>query len=247
LPFCLTDSTGPMTNTVLRFLLATAVVVACAKPDSRADSAAKTATANGTVASASIPSALPHRDTITDRADAGRILGDTNATVWVVMVSDFQCPYCKQWHDASFQQLMKAYVNSGKIRLAFLNMPLSMHPNAVPAAEAAMCASVQGKFWPLHEALFATQKQWENMANGMPVFDSVAKASGVNMLPWRTCVLEHKTLSLVQADHDRASGARINSTPAFFVGKQLLIGADADIPTAVEAALKANPSKKPRT
>src|SRR5665213_2320624 len=96
-------------------------------------------------------------DSTNDRADAGRILGSPNAKVWVVMASDFQCPYCKAWHDASFQKLVKDYVNTGRVRLAFLNMPLSIHPNALPAAEAAMCASVQNKFWPMQEALFATQ------------------------------------------------------------------------------------------
>lgn len=243
-----------MTNSILRILMATALVSACSRADSHADTA-KTASANGTVASAEpnttvapgAPTSAPH-DSISDRADRGRILGDTNATVWVVMVSDFQCPYCKLWHDASFQQVLKTYVNTGRVRMAFLNMPLSMHPNAVPAAEAAMCASVQGKFWPLHESLFASQKMWETMPNPVPAFDTLAKVAGVNMVQWRQCVSQHQTLNLIQADHDRAAAARINSTPAFFVGSQLMIGADADVPKAVEAALAAAAgAKKPGT
>jgi protein-disulfide isomerase len=244
-----------MTNTILRILIATTLASACTRADSRADTTAKTATASGTVASADpaatvappAPRPAPH-DSISDRADRGRILGDTNATVWVVMVSDFQCPYCKLWHDASFQQVLKTYVNTGRVRMAFLNMPLSMHPNAVPAAEAAMCASVQGKFWPVHEALFASQKQWETLPNAVPTFDSLAKAAGVNMVPWRQCVSQHSTLALIQADHDRAAATRINSTPAFFVGNQVMVGADADVPKAVEAALAAaTGGKKPGT
>src|SRR5262249_30994978 len=118
-----------------------------------------------TAANASRTSSGVPNDTISERADRGRILGDSNASVWVIMASDFQCPYCKQWHDSQFRNVLNAYVNTNKVRLAFLNMPLSIHPNAVPAAEAAMCASVQNKFWPMHEALFATQPQWEGLAN----------------------------------------------------------------------------------
>ncbi|MEP6495643.1 MAG: thioredoxin domain-containing protein [bacterium] len=248
-----------MTNPVLRFValvVAATLLTACSRNDA-ASKASRTATANGTLASPSDSATVSNptavstpapSDSITDRADRGRILGDSKAAVWVVMVSDFQCPYCKQWHDAAFQQIMKTYVNTGRVHLAFVNMPLSIHPNAVPAAEAAMCASVQDKFWPLHEALFATQKQWEHLPNAVPMFDSLAKSLKVNMDPWHQCMTQHSVRSLIQADHDRAYASHINSTPAFFVGDQALAGADADIPAAIEAALaKAKGAKKPGT
>jgi len=164
------------------------------------------------------------------------------ASPWVVMASDFQCPYCKLWHDASFQEIVRDYVNTHKVRLAFLNMPLSIHPNAMPAAEAAMCASVQNKFWPMHEALFATQSQWESLPAPALKFDSIATSVGVNMAQWRTCVLKHQTLALIQADRDRARQAGVRSTPTFFVGSRTLEGSDADVHGAIDAALK-GPSK----
>ncbi|HEX3866790.1 MAG TPA: thioredoxin domain-containing protein, partial [Gemmatimonadaceae bacterium] len=146
------------------------------------------------------------------------------------------------------KKILDTYVNTGRVRLAYLNMPLSIHPNAVPAAEAAMCASVQNKFWPMHEALFATQKDWESLPKPDSAFEALASKQNLDMAAWRTCFNEHLTIPLIQADHDRAVAAHVNSTPTFFVGNQVMPGADADVPGAIEAALKAaGVSKKPPT
>ena len=235
-----------MPQTFLQILTIGALIAACTHADgTRTDSSAKAApapAATTTRASGSLASSL--HDTISDRADRGRITGDSTAKVWVVMLSDFQCPFCKQWHDASFAKLMADYVNTGKVRLAFLNVPLSMHPYAVPAAEAAMCASVQNKFWPMHEGLFATQQHWESLPSPQPVFDSLAAAVGVNMPLWKQCVTQHLTRPLIMADHERARAAGVVSTPTFLVDGKILVddrgespGAAADVPAAIDAAL----------
>ena len=69
-------------------------------------------------------------------ADSGRIQGPPGAKVWLIMVSDFQCPYCKQWHDSSMANLKRDYIDAGKIRLAYLHLPLSIHRHARAQAEA---------------------------------------------------------------------------------------------------------------
>jgi protein-disulfide isomerase len=246
-----------MSQTLLRILSATMIATAlgpllgtaCTGSGKPADKAAQTSasgTAATTVASTApgtLGAQIPH-DTINDRADAGRILGDPKATVWVVMVSDFQCPYCKEWHDAAFQKLVKTYVNTGRIRMAFLNMPLSIHQNAVPAAEAAMCSSIQNKFWQMQEALFATQKKWEVLPDPVPTLDTLAVANGVDEAPWRICMAKHLTLPLIQADHDRATQYGAGSTPTFFVDGQHFAGADANLVPAIDAAI-AKAGKKP--
>lgn len=200
----------------------------------RAASAAptKTTSAAGTVVSTAVAA-----DSISQRADRGRILGDSGAKLWVIMASDFQCPYCKQWHDARFSQLMQNYVAKGRIRLGFVNFPLSQHQNAMPAAEAGMCAAAQNKFLPMHESLFATQAKWETMANPTPMFDSLATAVGLNMPAYRECVAKHLARPLIEADHDRWAIAGVQSTPTFFVGGQKIEGADADLAAAIDAAL----------
>jgi protein-disulfide isomerase len=136
--------------------------------------------------------------------------------------------------------LDKEYVQTGKVRLAYLNFPLtSIHRNARASAEAAMCASVQNKFWPLHDALFASQARWEGAVDPMPAFDSLAVAAGVNPVAWRSCMTSHATGPLIDADRDRSKSAGVQSTPTFFVGDRKLEGAyPADsFRVAIEAAL----------
>jgi protein-disulfide isomerase len=232
-----------MPTPLLRFIIAAAVVSACSRPGPAAEktstaSAAGTANTASTAATTVTTGAMPH-DSISDRADRGRILGDSSAPVWVIMASDFQCPYCKQWEDANYAKIVKDYVKTGRVRLAFLNMPLSMHRNALPASEAAMCASVQSKFWPMHDTLFASQTAWEVLPDPRPKFDSITKALGVDMPQWRACMAQHATIALIDADRDRARQAGVNSTPTFFVGSQILAGADANVSVAIDAALKA--------
>src|SRR5512138_445663 len=125
--------------------------------------------ADGTGAPAASKSAAT--DALVIAADKGRIAGDSAAKTWVIIASDFQCPFCKQWHEESYREFMQEYVRSGKVKVAYINFPLGQHQNAVPSAQAAMCASAQNKFWQFHDALFDSQKQWEEMPQPRPVFD----------------------------------------------------------------------------
>jgi protein-disulfide isomerase len=207
-------------------LVVALAVFACAKTDGK--SAGSTPAASGGDV-APQPSPLGRgglTDSTSARADRGRIRGNEGAQVWLVEVSDFQCPYCKQWHDQSFAALDKEYVQTGKVRLAYLNHPIpSLHPNARAAAEVAMCASVQGKFWELHSALFTTQEMWAKLPNPGAFFDSLAVKSGVNAADWRKCISSHATVPLIDADNDRTSSSGVKSTPTFFVGSRKIEGA----------------------
>jgi protein-disulfide isomerase len=186
-------------------------------------------------------------DSVSTAADRGRIRGAETAPIWIVEISDFQCPYCKRWHDQAFATIDKDYVQTGKVRMAYLNFPLSMHPNARAASEAAMCASVQGKFWQLHNSLFESQEKWAPQSNPMPTFDSLAVAAGVNAAAWRSCMTSHATGKLIDADHDRSTAAGVQSTPTFFIGDRKLEGAYPvdSFRVAIEAAIaKAGATKK---
>ena len=164
-------------------------------------------------------------DSLTMRADRARIQGDSSAPVWIVEVSDFQCPYCRMWHETTYPTLVREYVETGKARLAYVNLPLPSHRNAWPAAEAAMCSGIQGKFWPMHDRIFSTQERWAGMADPTPFFDSLATAAGVDARRMRGCVAARTTQPLIQADFDRSFAAGINSTPNFLIGGQRLEGA----------------------
>jgi Protein-disulfide isomerase len=195
---------------------------ACARPD-----ASSVRQASGEVSLQSHAGGLSGlTDSVSTMADQGRIRGAASAPVWVIEISDFQCPYCKQWHDETFVAVDREYVQTGKVRLAYLNFPLTtIHPHAQEAAEAAMCASVQNKFWELHDSLFGTQRRWETQQEPLPIFDSLAVAAGVKADAWRKCMSSHATAALIQADHDRASQAGVRSTPSFFIGGHALEGA----------------------
>ncbi|MFN2565572.1 MAG: DsbA family protein [Gemmatimonadaceae bacterium] len=187
------------------------------------------------------------------RADRGRIQGDAAAPVWVIVASDFQCPFCRTWHAETYPVLVRDYVRTGKIRMAYLNYPLNMHKNAWPAAEAAMCASVQGMFWEMHDAIFANQARWSAMPNAASLFDSLAVHKfALNADEWRSCMSSHATAALVQADFERLRSAGVESTPSFFVGDRGISGAQptdvfrAAIEQALAKARGAAPAAKPR-
>ena len=88
-----------------------------------------------------------------------------------------------------------------------------------------MCAGVQGKFWELHSSLFTTQARWAEAKTAIVVFDSLAKAAGVDLKRWDSCMNTHATAKLIAADRDRSAQAGVESTPTFFVGDRALAGA----------------------
>lgn len=221
-----------------RLIAATVVLAAslagCVKSDAGSGSATPTPSAGGATVSSGGEVATASSsgfggggsDTASNAADRGRIRGAEGAKVWLVEISDFQCPFCKRWHDDVFGIIDREYVQTGKVRIAYINFPLSsIHPNARAASEAAMCASVQGKFWELHESLFQTQPAWAAMKDPMPSFDSLAVAAKVDPAAWRKCMTTHATAAMIDADRERASRSGVQSTPTFFVGNRGLVGA----------------------
>jgi protein-disulfide isomerase len=212
------------TARLLGFFALVAAFVACSRSEA-VPAARGAAPAQAAAVSPGAGMAGGLTDSVSSAADRGRIRGAEAAKVWLVEISDFQCPYCKQWHDQSFAAIDREYVQTGKVRLAYLNLPLSMHRNAQVAAEAAMCASVQGKFWSLHESLFATQDEWGERPDPMPVLDSLARAAGAQPAAWRSCMATHATAKLIEADRERSNRAGARSTPTFFIGDRMLEGA----------------------
>ncbi len=220
---------------------------AAAATPSSAETTAGTAGATTTAASngeAADPSALAtaaDSNALREAADRGRILGDSTAKVWMLMISDFQCPYCKMWHDQSFETLRREYVATGKVRMAYLHYPLDQHEQAMPSAEASMCASAQGRFWEYQSALFGTVERWGRGGDQSAVYDSLAQAQRLDMARFRSCTRSHVMRALIAADRDRMARAGVRSTPSFFVGSQGIAGAQpvAVFRRALDSALAA--------
>ncbi|HET9424248.1 MAG TPA: thioredoxin domain-containing protein [Gemmatimonadaceae bacterium] len=208
-------------------------LAACAgKPESTAETKTPSAPAAAAPATSGDTSLL--------RADKARIQGSDSAKVWFVMSSDFQCPFCRSFHKEVWPRIEKEYVATGKLRVAFLNHPMSFHQFAIPAAEAAMCAGRQDRFWPMHDKLFEAQDAWAKGGRAAAVFDSLAGTLGIRMEEWRACTSSHATRAMVEADFARSSAGGVTGTPSFFIGDQLaVVGAEpyAAFRQAIEAAL----------
>ena len=203
---------------LLAAILLLGSVHACAASDEESSDEA----ASPDTASASAPDSASSRDSVLAVADRSRILGDPGAPVWVVIVSDFQCPFCKVWHDQTFPQLKQEFVDKGRIRIAYLNLPLPQHQHARATAEMALCAGAQGRFWEFHDAIFDTQDKWSGLPTDTRFFaDSVAATARVDQARLRSCMEAGTMRALVEADYQRSVSAKVRSTPTFFVGERM--------------------------
>jgi protein-disulfide isomerase len=191
-------------------------------------------------------SAQSASDSLSTAADKGRIIGSDKAPIWLLIVSDYQCPFCRDWHDKTWAAIRNEYVTTGKIRVAYVHFPLGQHPNARATAIAAMCASVQGKFWPMTELLFKTQDRWKDLKDPRPFVDSLVRVAGVDAARHKRCMDAPAVAALVEADRVRMARAGTESTPTFFIGAKRLAGAlpIEEFRRAIDAELAA--AKKPR-
>src|SRR2546425_754568 len=115
---------------------------------------------------------------------AVRAKGRPGAPVTVYEMSDFQCPYCKAFALATLPLLEREYVTSGRVRFVYINLPLpSLHANATAAAEAALCAARQHKFWPMHDLLFRHQDGWAKLADPRPMLLALGDSAGAGHAP----------------------------------------------------------------
>jgi len=200
-------------------------VLACHPSDGGGKSTPSRGATSATVASQPMSDSA-RANALLERADKARIQGDTAAPVWVVEISDFECPFCKRFHDETYPALLKDYIQTGQIRMAYVNFPLGQHIHALPAAKAAMCAAAQDRFWPMHDALFNTQPRWTGGGDASALFDSLAVAVGVNADEWRACARGEVIQRLIAADQSRGKSAGVSSTPTFFVGDEPILGAE---------------------
>ncbi|MGE5143510.1 MAG: DsbA family protein [Acidobacteriota bacterium] len=157
---------------------------------------------------------------------AARTKGSAKAPVVVYEMADFQCPACREFAVTTLPILDKAYVQSGKVRWVFVNFPLTnIHKNAVAAAQVAMCAARQNKFWPVHDALYLHQPEWAPLADPMPALLALADSSGVRRDSLTACVSSHATVEAIQQDAQGSVRAGANATPSFYIEGGLAAGA----------------------
>jgi protein-disulfide isomerase len=150
-------------------------------------------------------------------APADPVWGPADAPVTIIEFSDFQCPYCQRVQP-TLKKIRTDY--AGKLRMVYKQLPLPMHPQARLAAEASLCANAQGKFWELHEWLFANQ--------GGVTADSLKKAVEELKLEasaFDKCLTEHTFAKQVDADLALDEKLGIQSTPYLLINGRIINGA----------------------
>ena len=138
--------------------------------------------------------------------------GAKSATAALVMYSDYQCPFCGRFERENLPEIRKKYVDKGVLLLAFREFPLSIHQHAEKAAEAAECAGQQGKFWDMHDQLFAHQQQLDDS-------DLRQYAHALGLAPGFDTCLAGTTATKVANDESSGRSIQVSGTPTFFLGQ----------------------------
>ena len=154
-------------------------------------------------------------------------LGNKNAKVVVVEFDDFQCPFCKRFHDQTEGQLKKDYIDTGKILFVHKDFPLPFHTEADEMQESAQCARDQGeeKFWTFRETVFSKQTDWAGKSNVFDLAKQYAAEVGLDTTKFNTCVDSAKYRSEIQQDIKEGSTAGVSGTPTFYINGLQLVGA----------------------
>lgn len=157
---------------------------------------------------------------------ARRAKGSAGAPVTVYEMSDFQCPFCKRFAEETFPAIEREFIRTGKVRWVYIHFPIpQLHANATAAAEFAACAAHQGKFWPVHDRLFATQGEWEGLADPSPFFFGEARRLRLDDARLRQCLASGVGRRDVERDAAGAARAGAGSTPTFYIEGGLMSGA----------------------
>lgn len=160
-------------------------------------------------------------------AAAGILKGNPDAPVQIIEFADFECPGCGNFATVTGPDVMKRLVETGQVAFRFFDLPLDIHRNAVPAHNAAHCANEQGKFWQMHDQIFAGQFDWNTQATSNPkrLFEDYAKNVGLDVDAWNACYDSGKMLPQIMANRDEAVRLRVRYTPSFIINGTLVEGA----------------------
>jgi protein-disulfide isomerase len=171
--------------------------------------------------------AVRHLDPAMPIKAEGYVLGSPTAPVEVIEFADFECPGCGQYATITEPDVRTMLVNTGKIRMRYMDFPLPMHKNTWDASLAASCANDQGKFWPMHDAIFANQDRWNGEATSRPrgVLADLAKGLGLDMTKYGACMDAETHRPQIEATQAEAERRQVQQTPTFIFNGTVVAGA----------------------
>jgi protein-disulfide isomerase len=140
--------------------------------------------------------------------------GRRDARVALVEYSDFQCPYCSKFANVTLPEIVKRYVETGKVLLVFRHLPLgSRHSAALQAAEASSCAGRENRFWQMHDWIFASTRTLDTRS-----FLAQAESMGLDRVKFEKCLHLGETRERIESDARQARQLGVSGTPAFLIG-----------------------------
>ncbi len=159
--------------------------------------------------------------------------GNSSARIAMIEYADYQCPFCGKYTRETYPQIIANYVKTGKIRYYYRDLTLPMHPDAIPAARAARCAGEQGKFWEMHDSLYAHQ-------TGLAAKDLVdrAQALGLDAFKFNQCFSSDKYSEDIRKSTSEAQSTGIDGTPTFLFGT---VGSNGDVVKVAKRIVGAYP------
>ena len=150
-----------------------------------------------------------------------RSLGKDDAPVTIVEYASMTCPHCAHFHETTYPELKKRYIETGKVRFIFREFPLD--PLAAGASMLARCAEKE-QFFPLIETLFQQQNKWA-VEKPIPQLMAIAKQAGISEQKFNACLSDQKMLDAMQAEQKRATEKfQVNSTPTIFINGKKQVG-----------------------
>lgn len=228
--------TTPVSILIGSILIAISILISGGTIQIKGFNAGKTGGITAPSASANPAAAAPAEPTsATVSIDDDPVLGNPDAPVTVVEFSDYECPFCKRHFEQTYAQLKTNYIDTGKVKLVFRDLPLSFHdPLATKEAIAANCAREQGNdetYFKMHDEIFKT-----TTSNGsgltMDQLYGLASKVGINQDNFKACIDADKYKDEVAKDLADAGAAGATGTPSFVIGKsgeqvsgKLIVGA----------------------
>jgi protein-disulfide isomerase len=164
---------------------------------------------------------IPLPELLVPPALGDRSLGKDDAPVTIVEYASMTCPHCAHFHETTYPELKKRYIDTGKVRFIFREFPLD--PLAAGASMLARCAE-KDKFFPIIETLFQMQRTWA-VEKPIPPLLAIAKQAGFTEQSFNACLSDQKMLDAMQEEQKRASDKfKVSSTPTLFINGKMQKG-----------------------